>query len=119
EAPPEGAVIVEAPPEVEAPSETEAPAEAEAPPEPEPPADEARSSPLGWVALGVLLVAGAVVLLHQIRGTTFWFDEWVWVAERHGSGLHSLLEPHNEHFSLVPVAIYKLLFATAGLDHYT
>src|SRR3954468_13014158 len=28
------------------------------------------------------------------------------------------LEPHNEHFSLVPVIVYKLLFATAGLDHY-
>src|SRR5204863_7192235 len=27
-------------------------------------------------------------------------------------------EPHNEHFSLVPVIVYKILFATAGLDHY-
>ena len=31
----------------------------------------------------------------------------------------ALLAPHNGHLSLVPVALYKLLFATAGLEDYT
>ena len=32
--------------------------------------------------------------------------------------MDTFLEPHNEHLSLIPVAIYKLLFATVGLEHY-
>ena len=71
-----------------------------------------------WVALGAALVAGAALIYHLTRTTTFWFDEWSWVLGRRGGGLHSLLEPHNEHLSLVPVAIYKLLFATAGISSY-
>ena len=66
----------------------------------------------------MLAVAGAIVL-HETRGTTVWFDEWTWALERRGGGLETWLEPHNEHLSLVPVALYKLLFATAGLDDYT
>ena len=30
----------------------------------------------------------------------------------------TFLEPHNEHLSLVPVAVYKLLFVTVGIDDY-
>ena len=73
---------------------------------------------LTWVAFGALLVVAAAFLLHETRGTTFWFDEWVWILDRRGNDLDTFLEPHNEHLSLIPVAIYKLLFATAGLDHY-
>ena len=73
---------------------------------------------LTWLALGALLVIGAVFLFYETRGTTFWFDEWLWALERHGGGVDSLLRPHNGHLSLIPVAVYKLLFNTAGLDDY-
>jgi hypothetical protein len=59
-----------------------------------------------------------VIFLIQTKGATFWIDEWRWVTLRHGGGLDTFLQPHNQHFSLVPVIIYKLLFATAGLDDY-
>lgn len=62
--------------------------------------------------------ATAALILHLTRGTTLWFDEWTWALERRGSSLGTFLEPHNGHFSLVPVVIYKLLFATAGVEHY-
>jgi hypothetical protein len=71
-----------------------------------------------WIALTALLVVGGVFLLHETRGTTFWFDEWTWILERRGADVDTLLQPHNGHLSLVGVAIYKLLFATAGLDHH-
>src|SRR3954464_11313352 len=71
-----------------------------------------------WLALGALLVIAAVFLFYETRGTTFWFDEWRWALERHGGGVDSLRRPHNGHFSLIPVAVYKLLFDTAGLDDY-
>jgi hypothetical protein len=72
-----------------------------------------------WLALAALIVAAAAILVYESRGTTFWYDEWYWMLERRESGLDTFLEPHNEHFSLVPVAIYKLLFAIAGTDDYT
>ena len=71
-----------------------------------------------WLAFGALLVVAAVFLFYETRGTTLWSDEWTWALERHGGGIDSLLRPHNGHFSLIPVAVYKLLFDTAGLDDY-
>ena len=74
---------------------------------------------MAWSALGALLIVGAAFLFHEMRHTTLWFDEWQWALERRGNDLRTFLAPHNGHFSLVPVALYKLLFATAGLDDFT
>jgi hypothetical protein len=71
-----------------------------------------------WRAtLAVGLLAGAVVILHLTRGTTLFADEWTWAMYRR-SGLGGLVEAYNGHLSLVPVAIYHLLFATAGAGNY-
>ena len=66
---------------------------------------------------GALLLTGAL-LFYITRHTTFWFDEWLWVVHRRGNSLSTYLDPYNEHLSLVPIAIYKLLFATAGIRDY-
>ncbi len=78
------------------------------------------SLPPWWsaVALGALLALGAALIIYETRGTIFWADEWEWILNRRGGGLVSLLAPHNQHFSLIPLLVYKLLFATAGLRHY-
>ncbi len=78
------------------------------------------SLPRWWAApaLAALLAAGAAVLVHETRGTFFWADDWQWILTRRGGGLDTFLTPHNEHFSLVPVALYKILFAVVGLRHY-
>jgi hypothetical protein len=73
---------------------------------------------LAWIAITVLLVAAARFLYVETRGATFWFDEWEWVLGRRESNLDAFLEPHNGHLSLVPIVIYRLLFATFGLDVY-
>jgi hypothetical protein len=72
-----------------------------------------------WLGLVLLLIASAIILVHEGRGTTFWYDEWLWLLERREWSVDAFLEPHNEHFSLVPVAIYKALYAVAGTDDYT
>jgi hypothetical protein len=82
------------------------------------PAVRLRSPALPWLALAALVVLTGVFLYHETRGTTIWLDEWSWALQRRGGGLASLLDPHNEHLVLIPVAIYKLLFATAGLGNY-
>ena len=73
---------------------------------------------LVWALLALLLVGATVVLLHETRGTKFWFDEWTWVGGRRGNSVATFLNPHDGHLSLVPIAIYRLLFATAGLGDY-
>ena len=78
------------------------------------------SLPAWWsvVALGLLLIAGAALLVYETRGTIFWADEWEWILQRRGGSVDSLLQPHNQHFVLIPVVLYKLLFAIVGLRHY-
>jgi hypothetical protein len=64
------------------------------------------------------MLAAFVYLYRKGSGTSFYFDEWNFVLDRIGTDADTFLQPHNEHLSLVPVAIYKVLFATAGLDDY-
>jgi hypothetical protein len=69
-------------------------------------------------AFALLALYAAVHLYRKGAGTSFFYDEWNWIQDRHGGALSTFLEPHNQHLSIVPVTIYKLLFASAGLDHY-
>jgi hypothetical protein len=68
-------------------------------------------------ALVLVLLATAAWLMYETRGTTLWFDEWQWALEYRDNGLDGFIAPHNGHPTLVPVAIYKLLFATVGIEH--
>lgn len=77
-----------------------------------------RPSAATGVLIG-LLVAAAALLMYAGRHLTFYADEWVWLLHRRGGGINSFLEPHNDHFSLFPVAVYRLLFALVGMRHYT
>jgi hypothetical protein len=76
------------------------------------------SPALAWVALVALMVAAGAFFFYETRGTTLWFDEWMWALDRRGNDIGTFLRPHNSHLSLVPILIYRALFATAGLDHY-
>jgi hypothetical protein len=70
---------------------------------------------VAWIALVVIAL---VVIGHLGRGTTFFYDEWNFVLGRRSGGLDAFLEPHNGHLSLLPVALYRGLFDTFGLQHY-
>ena len=63
------------------------------------------------------LVAFALILFVG-RGMTFYFDEWDFVLGRTGHSADVFLKPHNEHISVVPVLVYKVLFKTVGLEHH-
>jgi hypothetical protein len=66
----------------------------------------------------VLSLVAAVLIYRKGVGTTFYYDEWNFVMNRRGWDVETFLRPHAEHLSLVPVLIFKLLFATVGLDSY-
>jgi len=66
--------------------------------------------------LGLLLAATAALMLHLSRGLTFNLDEWTVVTERRGPGAPSLLEPHNEHLSVLILGALLALLKIGGLD---
>jgi hypothetical protein len=70
-----------------------------------------------WLAAGLALVAIAI-LLYLGRRLNFFGDEWTFVFVRRGSGAQVFFGPHNEHWSTLPVLIYRALFATVGLGTY-
>jgi hypothetical protein len=79
----------------------------------------ARANPAIVAAVGfsALLLAAGAWLMYETRGTTLWFDEWLWATEYGDNSLDGFIAPHNGHPTLIPVAIYRLLFATVGIEH--
>jgi hypothetical protein len=74
-----------------------------------------------WIAplaLGALLLIGALVLVHQTHGSTFYLDEWDWILNRRDGGLRTFLEPHEQHLSLLPLVTYRILIAVFGIRRY-
>jgi hypothetical protein len=70
-------------------------------------------------ALVVAVIVSGLLLLHLTRGTSFWADDWLWIATRRGNTVDAFLAPYNGHLSLVPIAIYRLMFAVFGIGSYT
>jgi hypothetical protein len=67
------------------------------------------------------LVASGVFLATQVRGLWFFTDEWAFLTGRSltGSGaVAGLFVPHNEHWSTIPVLVYRAQFHLFGLRTY-
>src|SRR4051794_10217054 len=66
----------------------------------------------------LFVLVGAVPLyLYLGRRQWFFLDEWDFLAGR-GLNAHDLLRPHNEHWSTIPVIVYRVLFHLFGLRSY-
>ena len=78
-----------------------------------------RRTPPRWLAVALpiaVLAIAAVVIIDAGRGTTFFYDEWIWIMQRRSPGATSLLEPFNNHLMALPIATYQVLFRVFGLD---
>ncbi len=73
---------------------------------------------LARLGLVVAVVASGLLIYHFNRGMSFSSDDWVWINLRRGNGLHTFLAPYNGHLSLVPIAIYRLMFALVGIGSF-
>ncbi len=62
------------------------------------------------------LVVAAAYLVWSARGSQFYADEWGFLARLEGPGptVSWLLEPHNEHWTLVAKATYAGIAAVGG-----
>ena len=70
------------------------------------------------IGLVLLLASTAAAMFWLTRGLTFNLDEWTVIAQRRGPGAPSLLEPHNEHLTLLFFAIFLPLLKLGGLDAF-
>ncbi|MEJ7583566.1 MAG: hypothetical protein WKF43_05620 [Acidimicrobiales bacterium] len=70
-----------------------------------------------WVFAAVVLVA-LPVIMYQGREQSFFLDEWDFLAGRELASLDDLLRPHNEHWSTLPIVVYRVLYRLVGLHHY-
>jgi hypothetical protein len=78
-----------------------------------------RSSQVALVVHVLSLVAGFAVLLYCNRDQWFFGDEWDFLGHR--GVLHaerSIWAPHTEHWSTLPILIYRGLYSVFGLRSY-
>jgi len=78
-----------------------------------------------WDEDRLLLVAWTVVMAVAwwrfasiSSDRTFMYDEWNFVLNRWQFELDSFMRPHNSHASMIPAAVFFLLFRAIGLANY-
>jgi len=73
---------------------------------------------LAAVGLALAVLASGVLLYHLTRATSFWGDDWAWITTRRGNHIGTFLAPYDGHLSVLPIVIYRLMFAAFGIDSY-
>jgi len=72
-----------------------------------------------WAVHLATLVAGFVVWMYLDRHLWFYGDEWDFIVRR---GIFhaplSIWVPHNEHWSTLPILVWRALFSLVHLSHY-
>jgi hypothetical protein len=64
------------------------------------------------------VLASGFLLYHLTRGTSFYVDDWNFITGRRGDTVATFLAPYQGHLSVVPIAIYRLMFAAFGISSY-
>jgi hypothetical protein len=73
---------------------------------------------LALPALAVAALASGLLIYHLTRGSSFSPDDWIWINTRRGDNIDTFLSPYNGHLSLVPIAIYRLMFSLVGIGSF-
>jgi hypothetical protein len=58
-------------------------------------------------------VFGAVLYLTRHRNLLY--DEWAWVVSRRGWDFYTFILPHGNHWSTLPILLWKVMFVTVGI----
>jgi hypothetical protein len=73
---------------------------------------------IAYLVLALAFAIAAILILAWGRGQTFINDEWNYLVTVRGFAPETLLHPQNGHLLLVPLLLYKALFATAGAESH-
>lgn len=69
---------------------------------------------VAYAVLAFAYLLAAALILDWGKGQTFVNDEWNYLVTVRGFSIETLLHPQNGHLILVPLLLYKALFATVG-----
>ena len=65
-----------------------------------------------------VLIYAAWFWLHAGRAEWFYLDEWDFLARRKASHIGDLFRPHNEHWTTIPILVYRAFYWLFGLRDY-
>ena len=72
-----------------------------------------------WPVHFLSLPISFAILLYIDRGLWFFYDEWDFLAGQGTGGRPlNLFVPHNEHWSTIPILVYRGLYAAVGIHTY-
>jgi hypothetical protein len=66
----------------------------------------------------LLCVVSFVLAVKWGRDQSFFFDDWDFLTARDATSLDSLLRPHNEHWTTLPILAYRAMWSLVGLHTY-
>jgi len=69
-------------------------------------------------AMAAIAGVSFVTVLWLGRGMTFFWDEWDFIARRSLGDPSSWWLPHNEHWSTLPILVYRAMVETIGIGSY-
>jgi hypothetical protein len=70
------------------------------------------------VAFVLVAVVAFGLFLGFGRRQSFFLDDWDFLAHRDGGDVRDLLRPHNEHWSTLPILVYRGLWRIFGVRTY-
>jgi hypothetical protein len=67
-----------------------------------------------------VVIVAAAFPLYMLLARDQWFfkDDWEFIVNRDGGSFRDLMRPHNEHWSTLPIVVYRGLFQIFGLNTY-
>ncbi|HTD49101.1 MAG TPA: hypothetical protein VK771_00790, partial [Acidimicrobiia bacterium] len=71
-----------------------------------------------YLAFAAVQVYALVFWLDAGRLEWFYLDEWDFLAQRKATNLGDLFRPHNEHWTTLPILVYRALYSLFGLRAY-
>lgn len=75
---------------------------------------DVRAPGLFWALVGSALIVCLAILFITSYMNFFW-DEWDFISYDRAWSMNVLFLPHNEHWSTIPILVWKLLFVLVGL----
>jgi hypothetical protein len=70
------------------------------------------------LAFGGVLVYAFFFWMNAGRKEWFYLDEWDFLAGRKVTSVNDLFRPHNEHWTTIPILVYRTLYKMFGLRSY-
>jgi hypothetical protein len=69
-------------------------------------------------AFAVVIAIAVPVIFYQGRDQWFFLDDWDFLANRRATSFHDLMAPHAQHWTTLPILLYRALWWMVGIRHY-